>query len=145
MTDEFFKSEIVQEELNDLQETYTDLLQMSQEFEGFDTGQKIEHINKTLELIAKQKVFSRLEMMANYVAEEEDSETEVQEMKDRPVLTMYTGGSGNLLQVLQVMEDKLIGWKKNFKRRVDTLLLWVILSMVRELMVRTHDQYSKPS
>ena len=118
MTEEFFKSEIVQEELNDLQETYTDLLQMSQEFEGFDTGQKIEHINKTLELIAKQKVFySRLEMMANYVAEEEDSETEVQEMKERIDLlsTMYTGGSGNLLQVLQVMEDKLIGWKKELQ------------------------------
>tara|TARA_B100002019_G_scaffold72430_1_gene62517 strand:- start:27307 stop:27672 length:366 start_codon:yes stop_codon:yes gene_type:complete len=118
MTEEFFKSEIVQEELNDLQETYTDLLQMSQDFEGFDNGQKIEHINKTLELIAKQKVFySRLEMMANYVAEEEDSETEVQEMKGRidMLSTMYTGGNGNLLQVLQVMEDKLIGWKKELQ------------------------------
>ena len=96
MTEEFFKSEIVQEELNDLQETYTDLLQMSQEFEGFDTGQKIEHINKTLELIAKQKVFySRLEMMANYVAEEEDSETEVQEMKERIDLGYTIRGFAN--------------------------------------------------
>jgi len=118
MTDDFFKSEIVQEELNDLQSTYTDLLKMSSEFEGFDNGQKIEHINKTLELIAKQKVFySRLEMMANYVAEEEDTESEVQEMKDRIdlVSNLYTGGDGNLLQILQVMEDKLIGWKRELQ------------------------------
>ena len=120
---------------------------MSQEFEGFDTGQKIEHINKTLELIAKQKVFySRREMMANYVAEEEDSETEVQEMKERIDLlsTMYTGGSGNLLQVLQVMEDKLIGWK-NFKRRLTPSFYGLYYPWVHEPMVRTHDQYSKPS
>jgi hypothetical protein len=123
MTEEFFKSEIVQEELNDLQSTYTELLQMSQDFGGFDTDMKIEHINKTLELIAKQKVFySRIEMMANYVEEDGDKETEVQEMKQRidTVSNLYTNGEGNLLQILQVMEDKLLGWKKNLQSGVDT-------------------------
>jgi hypothetical protein len=120
MTDEFFKSEIVQEELNELQSTYTDLLKMSQSFEGFDNGQKIEHINKTLELIAKQKVFySRLEMMANYVEEEGDDESEVKSMKNRidTMSSIYAGGGGqgNLLAILQVMEDKLIGWKKELQ------------------------------
>lgn len=118
MTEEFFKSEIVQEELNELQSTYTDLLKMSQDFENFDPGQKIEHINKTLELIAKQKVFySRLEMMANYVEEEGDDESEVKSMKERidMVSSIYTGGQGNLLAILQVMEDKLIGWKKELQ------------------------------
>jgi hypothetical protein len=115
MSEEFFKSEVVQEELNDLQDCYTDLLKMSQNFQDFDPQQKIEHINKTLELIAKQKVFySRLVLMANYVAEDDDSESEVQAMKERidTMSTLYTGGKGNLLAVLQAMEDKLIGWKK---------------------------------
>ena len=118
MTDEFFKSEIVQEELNDLQSTYTDLLKMSQGFSEFDAGQKIEHINKTLELIAKQKVFySRLEMMANYVEEEGDEESEVAAMKNRidTVSSLYTGGEGNLLAIMQVMEDKLLTWKRELQ------------------------------
>lgn len=118
MSEEFFKSEVVQEELNDLQDTYTDLLKMSQNFQDFDPQQKIEHINKTLELIAKQKVFySRLELMANYVAEDDESESEVQAMKERidMVSTLYTGGQGNLLAVLQAMEDKLINWKKELQ------------------------------
>ena len=122
MTDNFFKSEIVQEELNDLQTTYTELLRMSQDFGGFDTDMKIEHINKTLELIAKQKVFySRIEMMANYVEEDGDEESEVQEMKQRidTVSNLYTNGESNLLQILQVMENKLLGWKKTLQSGVD--------------------------
>jgi|TARA_B100000902_G_C26753737_1_gene642218 oligoendopeptidase F len=118
MTEDFFKSEIVQEELNDLQTSYTELLKMSQEFGEFDDDAKINHINKTLELIAKQKVFySRLEMMANYVEEDGDEQTEVQEMKERidTVSNLYTNGESNLLQILQVMEDKLLGWKKQLQ------------------------------
>lgn len=123
MTEEFFKSEIVQEELNDLQSTYTELLRMSQDFGGFDTDMKIGHINKTLELIAKQKVFySRIEMMANYFEEDGDKESEVQEMKQRidTMSNLYTNGDGNLLQILQVMETKLLTWKKNLQSGVDT-------------------------
>ena len=118
MTDDFFKSEIVQEELNDLQEVYTELLKESQGFTEFDSDQKIDHINKTLELIAKQKVFySRLEMMANYVEEDGDEESEVQAMKDRidTMSKLYTGKQGNLLAILQVMEDKLLNWKKELQ------------------------------
>lgn len=118
MSDEFFKSEIVQEELTDLQETYTNLLQQSQNFETFDNEEKLEHINNTLELIAKQKVFySRLEMMANYVEEDGDDESEVKNMKDRidSLSSLYTNGDGNLLAILQAMEDKLLTWKKELR------------------------------
>ena len=36
MTEDFFKSEVVKEELDDLQGTYTELLKMSQNFQDFD-------------------------------------------------------------------------------------------------------------
>lgn len=118
--EDFFKSEVVKEELDDLQETYTELLQMSQGFQSFDKEARIEHIEKTLDLIAKQKVFySRLQLMAGYVeANSEDAEekSEIGEMKERidQMSSMYSGG-GNLLNILQVMEDKLLGWKKDLK------------------------------
>lgn len=118
MTEDFFKSEVVQEELDDLQETYTELLRMSQNFQDFEPARKIEHINKTLELISKQKVFySRLQMMVNYVEEDGDDPSEVAQMKERidTLSSLYSGGTGNLLGVLQVMEDKLLGWKKELQ------------------------------
>jgi hypothetical protein len=56
-------------------------------------------------------------MMANYVEEDGDEQTEVQEMKERidTVSNLYTNGESNLLQILQVMEDKLLGWKKQLQ------------------------------
>ena len=118
--EDFFKSEVVKEELDDLQETYTELLQMSQGFQSFDKEARIEHIEKTLDLIAKQKVFySRLQLMAGYVeanSEDDEERSEINEMKERidQMSSMYSGG-GNLLSILQVMEDKLLGWKKDLK------------------------------
>ena len=117
MTEDFFKSEVVQEELDDLQTTYTELLAMSQNFQDFEPAHKVEHINKTLELISKQKVFySRLQMMVNYVEEDNDDPSEVAQMKERidTLSSLYSGGD-NLLGVLQVMEDKLLGWKKELQ------------------------------
>ena len=118
--EDFFKSEVVKEELDDLQECYTELLQMSQGFQSFDTEARLNHINKTLDLIAKQKVFySRLQLMAGYVqvnSEDDTEKSEIGEMKDRidQMSSMYSGG-GNLLSILQVMEDKLLGWKKDLQ------------------------------
>lgn len=115
--DEFFKSEVVRDELSDLQSTYTELLKMSQNFQEFNPEERLEHIEKTLELIAKQKVFySRLQLMANYVADEDDDENEVNMIKGRidSISAMYSGGD-NLLSILQAMEDKLLGWKNNLK------------------------------
>ena len=117
MTEDFFKSEVVKEELDDLQGTYTELLKMSQNFQDFDPQERIDHINKTLELISKQKVFySRLQMMVNYVEEDGDEPSEVAQMKDRidNLSAIYSGGN-NLLQILQVMEDKLLGWKRDIQ------------------------------
>ena len=117
---DFSKSEVVKEELDDLQDCYTELLQMSQGFQQFDDEARIEHIDKTLDLIAKQKVFySRLQLMAGYVeanSEDDEERSEINEMKERidQMSSMYSGG-GNLLSILQVMEDKLLGWKKDLK------------------------------
>jgi len=122
MTNEFFKSEVVHEELEDLQSTYTELLKMSQGFEDFNPQERLEHIEKTLELIAKQKVFySRLQLMANYVSEEDDDENEVKMIKDRidAISSIYSGGN-NLMSILQVMEDKLLGWRQEIQKGVDT-------------------------
>ena len=67
MNEDFFRSEVIQAELDDLQTTYNDLLQMSSKLNQLDKSQQLEHINKTLELIAKQKVFyARLQLMSNY-------------------------------------------------------------------------------
>jgi len=117
MSQDFFKSEVVQEELEDLQSTYTELLKMSQNFQDFNPEQRLEHIEKTLELIAKQKVFyGRLQLMANYVAEDDDDENEVTMIKERidSISSLYSGGD-NLLNILQAMEQKLLAWKKSLK------------------------------
>ena len=53
----FFKSDVVVEELQDIQKTYTDLLKMSAGLAEFSPKERLDHIEKTLELIAKQKVF----------------------------------------------------------------------------------------
>ena len=119
MNEDFFRSEVIQAELDDLQTTYNDLLQMSSKLNQLDKSQQLEHINKTLELIAKQKVFyARLQLMSNYVTDDEDGESsDVKEVKERidQVSTIYSGGSSNLLDILQAMEDKLLCWKRELE------------------------------
>ena len=55
-------------------------------------------------------------MMVNYVEEDGDEPSEVAQMKDRidNLSSIYSGGS-NLMQILQVMEDKLLGWKRDLQ------------------------------
>lgn len=119
MNEDFFRSEVIQAELDDLQTTYNDLLQMSSKLNQLDKSQQLEHINKTLELIAKQKVFyARLQLMSNYVTDDEDGESsDVKEVKERidQVSNLYSGGSSNLLDILQAMEDKLLCWKRDLE------------------------------
>lgn len=118
MNEDFFRSEVIQAELDDLQTTYNDLLQMSSKLNQLDKVQQLEHINKTLELIAKQKVFyARLQLMSNYVTDDDDGSTEaVKDVKERidQVSQIYSGGN-NLLNILQAMEDKLLCWKKDLE------------------------------
>ena len=119
MNEDFFRSEVIQAELDDLQTTYNDLLKMSSKLNQLDKSQQLNHINKTLELIAKQKAFyARLQLMSNYVTDDEDGESsDVKEVKERidQVSTIYSGGSSNLLDILQAMEDKLLCWKRDLE------------------------------
>ena len=109
--EDFFKSEVIAEELDELQVCYTDLLKMSQNFQTLDPDGQLEHIEKTLELIAKQKVFyARLNLMQSQLDLEEDSD---QEIKDRidSCSSVYSGGQ-NLMAVLDAMEQKLQTWRR---------------------------------
>lgn len=119
MNEDFFRSEVIQAELDDLQTTYNDLLKMSSKLNQLDKSQQLDHINKTLELIAKQKVFyARLQLMSNYVTDDEDGESsDVKEVKERidQVSNLYSGGNTNLLDILQAMEDKLLCWKRDLE------------------------------
>ena len=112
--EDFFKSEVIAEELDELQVCYTDLLKMSQNFQTLDPDGQLEHIEKTLELIAKQKVFyARLNLMQSQLDLEEDSDQEIKEIKDRidSCSSVYSGGQ-NLMAVLDAMEQKLMTWRR---------------------------------
>ena len=112
--EDFFKSEVIAEELDELQVCYTDLLKMSQNFQTLDPDGQLEHIEKTLELIAKQKVFyARLNLMQSQLDLDEDSDQEIKEIKDRidSCSSVYSGGQ-NLMAVLDAMEQKLQTWRR---------------------------------
>ena len=76
MTD-FMQSEVVQSELEQIQECYTELLKMSSGLQEFNPKERLEHIEKTMELVAKQKVFyARLQLAANEL-QDDDSAKEI--------------------------------------------------------------------
>ena len=113
MTDNFFKSEVVQAELEQIQETYTELLKMSSGLQDFSPQERLEHIEKTLELVAKQKVFyARLQLAANEL-QDDDSAKAIKERIDSMSGT-YNGGM-NLTMILDHMEEKLRGWRNDRK------------------------------
>tara|TARA_B100000212_G_scaffold317869_1_gene273851 strand:+ start:1768 stop:2124 length:357 start_codon:yes stop_codon:yes gene_type:complete len=111
MSNDFFKSDVVQEELEDIQSTYTDLLKMSAGLSTFSPAERLDHINKTLELIAKQKVFYSRLALASHGIDEEDEDAAFVKDKIDTLSTQYSGGM-NLMVILQSMEDKLMVWKK---------------------------------
>ena len=113
MTEQFFQSEVVQEELEAIQECYTELLKMSAGLKEFNPHERLEHIEKTLELVAKQKVFyARLQLAANELQDDDSA----QEIKKRMELmtTEYSGGM-NLTMVLDQMESKLRTWRRELQ------------------------------
>lgn len=117
MTDDsFFKSEAVVEELEDIQGTYTELLKMSAGLSDFTTEERLNHIEKTLELIAKQKVFYARLALASHGVSPDDANEEAAFVKDRidTMSKQYSGGM-DLMMILQTMEDKLQGWRKEIK------------------------------
>ena len=112
MTD-FMQSEVVQEELEHIQECYTELLKMSAGLKDFQPKERLEHIEKTLELVAKQKVFyARLQLAANEL-QDDDSAKEIKSRIEM-MSTEYSGGL-NLTMVLDQMETKLRQWRKDLK------------------------------
>ena len=116
---DFFKSEVVQEELEAIQECYTELLKMSAGLKEFNPQERLEHIEKTLELVAKQKVFyARLQLAANEL-QDDDSAKEIKSRIEM-MSTEYSGGL-NLTMVLDQMENKLRMWRKELRESgVDT-------------------------
>ena len=113
MKDDFFKSEVVQEELEEIQDCYTELLKMSSGLKEFSPAERLDHIEKTLELVAKQKVFyARLQLAANEL-QDDDSAKEIKS-KIEMMSTEFSGGM-NLTMVLDQMEDKLRVWRKELK------------------------------
>ena len=115
MTDnEFFKSDVVKEEVVEIQECYTELLKMSAGLKEFDPAQRLEHVEKTLELIAKQKVFySRLALASHGMDPTNDDDNDAKFVKDRiDLLSQEYSGGMNLMMILQTMEEKLQVWRK---------------------------------
>ena len=118
MTDnEFFKSDVVKDEVEEIQECYTELLKMSSGLKEFNPEQRLEHVEKTLELIAKQKVFySRLALASHGMDPTDEKDKEAKYVKDRiDLLSQEYSGGLNLMMILQTMEDKLQGWRKELK------------------------------
>ena len=86
---------------------------MSAGLQEFSPKERLDHIEKTLELVAKQKVFyARLQLAANELQDDDSAK----EIKNRIEMmsTEYSGGM-NLTMVLDQMEDKLRGWRKELK------------------------------
>lgn len=110
MTDSFFQTDQVQKEMEDIQTCYTDLLKMSAGLKDFNPQQKKDHIEKTLELIAKQKVFYARLALASHEEGNEETVAFVKERVDQ-MSQVYSGGM-NLMQILDTMEEKLRGWRK---------------------------------
>ena len=116
---DFFKSEVVQKELEAIQECYTELLKMSAGLKEFSPKERLDHIEKTLELVAKQKVFyARLQLAANEL-QDDDSAKEIKSRIEM-MSTEYSGGL-NLTMVLDQMESKLRQWRNQLREEgVDT-------------------------
>lgn len=114
--DKFFESDAVRTELEDIQKTYTDLLKMSAGLSDFTTEERLDHIEKTLELIAKQKVFYARLALASHGMSPDDGNEEASFVKERidTMSKQYSGGM-DLMMILQTMEDKLQGWRREIK------------------------------
>jgi len=111
MTDsDFFHAPVVQEELEAIQDCYTELLKMSAGLKDFNPQERLEHIEKTLELVAKQKVFyARLQLAANEL-QDDDSAKAIKDNIER--MQFDYGGGLNLTTILDTMEGKLRHWRE---------------------------------
>ena len=94
-------------------------MKLSSGLKQFNPKERLEHIEKTLELVAKQKVFyARLQLAANEL-QDDDSAKEIKSRIEM-MSTEYSGGM-NLTMVLDQMDNKLRTWRKELREEgVDT-------------------------
>jgi len=107
MSEPFYQSEVVRQELVDMQSLYKDLYDISIRFPSMTQDEKAEHLEKTMALVAKQKLFyGRLSLMAL-----EDQEAAEIKIRIDQMTHMYSGGK-LITDVLDDMEKRLKSWKK---------------------------------
>lgn len=107
MTEPFYESEVVRDEMRSMEDLYVALAQQSMNFASGDIDRK-DHVNKTLELIAKQKVFyARLALLSH-----QDEEAREIKLRIDTMTKMYSNGK-HINQVLDEMEEKLRQIKKS--------------------------------
>lgn len=98
----FFKSEIVQENLQEIFQTYQEISSSQYWLPRMSLEERVDHIERTKGLIAKQKLFYfRLTLAAN------EGDTEAAEMKDRIQQLVQTFGYKDLPQCLESLVETL--------------------------------------
>ena len=107
MTNPFYESEVVRGEVQEMEQLYLELAKLSVKFAELDEEGRRQHLEGTLELIAKQKVFyARLALMAH-----QDEEARSINFKIDTLSEMYSGGK-HINEVLDDMETKLKDMRK---------------------------------
>mgnify|MGYP001171684268 FL=1 len=110
MTDRFYESDQVKDEIKEMEKLYMDLARLSTKFPTMDDETKLEHLEKTMMLIAKQKVFyARLCLMSH-----EDEEALAIKLKIDEMSKVYSNGR-NIDGVLTDMEEQL----RQFRKQLD--------------------------
>ena len=97
----FFKSEIVQDSLQEIFDTYQGIAAMSSDLPNMDHHGRIQHINDTMQLVEKQKNFyTRLSLAAL-------SDDEAMDMKVRMDALTTAFGYANLTECMEGMQHIL--------------------------------------
>ncbi|UYA57496.1 hypothetical protein SCREM1_39 [Synechococcus phage S-CREM1] len=97
----FFNSEMVQDHLQSIYDTYMELYDKSEELATMPKEEALKHIGKTKELVEKQKIFyTRLQLSSSI---DEDAA----DMKHRIDLISNMFGYNNLIDSLSSMEKYL--------------------------------------
>ena len=107
MTNPFYESEVVRGEVQEMEQLYLELAKLSVKFAELDEEGRRQHLEGTLELIAKQKLFyASLALMAH-----QDEEARSIKFKIDTLSEMYSGGK-HINEVLDDMETKLKDMRK---------------------------------
>jgi len=97
----FFKSEIVQDSLQEIFDTYQGIAEMSAGLPHMDHHGRIQHINDTMKLVEKQKNFYTRVSLASL------SDDEAMDMKVRIDALTTAFGYANLTECMEAMNSIL--------------------------------------